>query len=127
MLFRFLLVAVGSGLGVYARYGVSQFFTKKYHGFFPWGTWWVNVLGTWMIGLFFLVFYQDDPVSRAWLFLGEGFCGGLTTFSTFSVETVKLYRIQKKLSFVYIFSSWGIGVLLIWISQFWINSFIVHN
>lgn len=88
----YLLVAFGSALGGVLRYwlsGVVQKFTIT----FPYGTLAVNILGTFILG--FVIFYFDvkELISpEVKLFLTIGFCGGLTTFSTFSFETFNLLR-----------------------------------
>jgi CrcB protein len=91
----YLWVAVGSAIGGMARYGCSGFVARSFGGAFPWGTLVVNVLGSFVIGF---IAASTAPDSR-WLlppaarvFLMVGFCGGFTTFSSFSLETLNLLR-----------------------------------
>lgn len=90
---KFLIVALGAGLGGGLRYLISQYTYKVLPALFPYGTLIVNILGSFVLGL--LIFGMDEkellPASVK-LLLGVGFCGGLTTFSTFSLETVYLLR-----------------------------------
>jgi len=90
---NFLIVAVGAGLGGGFRYLLSGIIQRLLPVFFPYGTLVVNVIGSIILG--FLIFGFDEksllhPSVR--LFIGVGFCGGLTTFSTFSYETFYLIR-----------------------------------
>ena len=82
-----LAVFLGAALGAPVRYLVDRFVSGRHSSDFPWGTLTVNVLGCFLIGFF---------VGTAWMpLLGIGFCGGLTTYSTFSYETVKLLEAGK--------------------------------
>jgi CrcB protein len=88
-----LWIFVGSGLGGVARWGVSAFIANKVGQTFPWGTMVVNVTGSFIIGLFATV---TGPEGR-WLapatfrqFFMLGICGGYTTFSSFSLQTLNL-------------------------------------
>ncbi len=85
-----LLVALGSALGGVARFGVSTFGVRWLGPAFPWGTLAVNVIGSAFIG-WLSASLPMQPVS-ARLFLMTGVCGGFTTFSAFSLETLSLVR-----------------------------------
>jgi CrcB protein len=83
-----LAVMLGGAAGAWCRYAVGHW-ADRFHAIqtFPWHTFAVNVLGSFVLGLV-AVWYRDRP---AWLLLlGTGFCGGFTTFSTFSVELVTM-------------------------------------
>ncbi len=89
----YLIVAFGSGLGGVLRYFISDFVQRNSPSLFPYGTLAVNIIGSFIIGL--VLFYFDSLKlisSEMRLFLTVGLCGGLTTFSTFSYETVKLFQ-----------------------------------
>jgi fluoride exporter len=94
-LLAYLLIAVGSALGGMARYFLSGVVSTVTGGVFPWGTMVVNVTGALVIG-FFATFAGPD--GRLWIgsagrqFMLIGICGGYTTFSTFSLETLNLIR-----------------------------------
>jgi len=89
----YLIVAFGSGIGGMLRYYISDFVQKYSSSLFPYGTLAVNIIGSFLIGL--ILFYLDSIKlisSEMRLFLTVGLCGGLTTFSTFSYETVRLIQ-----------------------------------
>jgi CrcB protein len=85
-----LLVALGAAIGAPARYLIDRAVTHQRQarsaGIFPWGTLTVNVLGSFVLG-FVLTLGVPAP-ARA--LVGTGFCGALTTYSTFSYETLRL-------------------------------------
>jgi fluoride exporter len=89
------LVFVGGALGSAARYGLGLLAPTRAHSW-PTGTFVANVVGAFVLGLLLeaLVRRGDDTGwrRRARLFGGTGFCGGLTTYSTFAVEGVLLVR-----------------------------------
>jgi fluoride exporter len=86
----FLLIAVGGAAGSLLRYLVGGAVQRMSAGGFPVGTMFVNVSGCFLIGILLRQFLnmQVSPELRAFLIVG--FCGGFTTFSTFSAETLGL-------------------------------------
>ncbi|WP_328464657.1 fluoride efflux transporter CrcB [Actinoplanes sp. NBC_00393] len=83
-----LLVALGAAAGAPLRYLTDRFFQVRYGPAFPWGTLVVNVAGSFALGLVLAVPLGPGVVAL----LGTGFCGALTTYSTFSWETLTLAR-----------------------------------
>ena len=88
-----IAVGIGSGIGALARYGTSVGLLALFGQGFPWGTLAVNVLGSFVIGLYATLTGPDGrifarPETRQ--FVLAGFCGGFTTFSIFSLETLRL-------------------------------------
>ena len=89
----YLIVALGSGIGGFLRYVISDLVYKYTSSLFPYGTLTVNIIGSFLLG--FILFYLDALKlisAEMRLFLTVGLCGGLTTFSTFSYETIKLIQ-----------------------------------
>lgn len=84
-------IAIGGAAGSVTRYLISMWLVRA-HGEFPLATFGINVGGSFLIGLLARVFSTPDsnPVMRAALTIG--FCGGFTTFSTFSAELVTLVQ-----------------------------------
>jgi CrcB protein len=90
-----LLVAVGGALGSVARYGCSGLAARLVGESFPWGTIAVNVVGSFLIGLIAAFAIPEGRVllpANVRLFLMFGICGGFTTFSSFSLQTLNLVR-----------------------------------
>lgn len=84
------LLVLAGGLGAVCRYLVDGMVRARFGDALPWGTMIINVTGSLVLGLLTgLVLFQGTP--DAWrAVLGTGFCGGYTTFSTASFETVRL-------------------------------------
>jgi CrcB protein len=86
-----LYVALGGAGGAVARLAVGQALGPPRPGAFPWHTFAVNVGGSLLLGIVLATVPADDPRHLRAL-LAVGFCGGLTTFSTFGYETVSLLQ-----------------------------------
>jgi CrcB protein len=90
MLYAFVAVGLGSALGAWLRWGLSVWLNSTLTEL-PLGTLAANLVGGWLVGVAVAFFMQHSELSPEWrLFVITGFLGGLTTFSTFSAETVKL-------------------------------------
>lgn len=91
----YLWVALGSALGGVARYWTSGFVSVQIGETFPWGTLLVNVSGSFVIGFFATLTAPDGRWfvgSDMRQFVMIGLCGGYTTFSSFSIQTLNLVR-----------------------------------
>jgi CrcB protein len=90
-----LVVALGSAVGGMARYGVGLLAARAWGQSFPWGTLLINVAGSFIIGLYGALTLADGPMPASTAmrtFVMVGFCGGFTTFSSFSLQTLELLR-----------------------------------
>jgi CrcB protein len=88
-----LLVGLGGGMGSMLRYFCQKWFSENYPQPFPWGTFLVNLIGCFLIGLIYAASEKSTALTpQTRLFLMAGFCGGFTTFSTFAFENMNLLR-----------------------------------
>lgn len=96
MWWSYLWVALGSAIGGVGRFALSVMVAERVTGLFPWGTLIVNVTGSFVIGLFGALTGPDGrfPTGDSpRLFVMVGLCGGYTTFSAFSLQTLDLMRL----------------------------------
>ena len=85
-----LLVAAGGAIGAAARYLVGLWIVARLGAGFPWGTFFVNVTGSFVIGIVLVLVEGGTLPAGARLFFAVGILGGYTTFSSFSYETLQL-------------------------------------
>lgn len=85
-----LSVGIGGFIGAILRFSISNWVGRTTTTAFPWGTLSVNVLGSFLIGFLFLYFQQSNLSATQKALFITGLLGALTTFSTFSLETVLL-------------------------------------
>ena len=85
-----LLVATGGAIGAAARYLAGLWIVSRLGAGFPWGTFFVNVTGSFLIGIVLVLVQAGTLPAGARLFLAVGILGGYTTFSSFSYETLQL-------------------------------------
>jgi len=89
------LLCLGASLGALARWQLSLWLNTGTH-WLPVGTLTANLLGGWLIGLLVAIFQAQPGIDPLWrLALVTGFLGALTTFSTFSMETVQLLQSDR--------------------------------
>lgn len=84
------MVLLGGAIGAPMRYLTDLFVQSRHDSVFPWGTFTVNVLGSFILGVTAALVIDLGPPSWVLALVGTGFCGALTTFSTFGFETVRL-------------------------------------
>ena len=120
LLKQILLVGLGGGVGSIFRYLVSRFTysasDKLLAPTFPVATFIVNMVGCLLIGILIGMSYKyisfDNNLK---LLLVTGFCGGFTTFSAFSLESLQLYQAGNYFSLIaYVLLSVVLGILLVW-------------
>ena len=88
-----LLVGIGGFVGSIARYLVAVLFASQVPSVFPYATLTVNIVGCFVIGVLFALSDRGNFLSPEWrILLTTGFCGGFTTFSTFSYESLRLMQ-----------------------------------
>jgi fluoride exporter len=114
------LLTIGGGVGANARYWLGAL-VRSLHAAtaFPWATFAINVSGSVVLGFVAaLCLNHPDESRRNWyLLLGTGFCGGFTTFSAFSLETLELLQTGRPwTAAAYVFGSVAVGVLGVWLA-----------
>jgi len=91
-IWHWLIIGLGGGLGAIARFATVTWINKWHSSHFYWGTFTVNVVGSFIMGLAFVLFTIKYPlVPGSWRsFVTVGFLGAFTTFSTFALESMQL-------------------------------------
>jgi fluoride exporter len=107
------LIGLGGGIGSICRYLLQVLITRHFASTFPAGTLLVNITGCFIIGLLFGLGNRHAWLTLEWrLFLITGICGGYTTFSSFSYESISLIREGNYLYFLsYVLLSVALGLL----------------
>ena len=116
MIKELLCVGAGGFIGSVMRYLITIAMKHEENGF-PWGTFTVNVLGCFAIGILGGLINRNPNIStELGLFLTVGVCGGFTTFSTFSKESLLLLQSGNYLGLsCYIIGSVLIGIIAVWL------------
>ncbi|HYM92750.1 MAG TPA: fluoride efflux transporter CrcB [Chitinophagaceae bacterium] len=112
MIKNILLIGLGGGVGSIARYLCQKWFAENIQHPFPWGTFVVNILGCFLIGLIYAMAEKTTLLSpQTRLLLITGLCGGFTTFSTFAFENMNMLRSGDSLYvLLYIVASVVLGI-----------------
>ncbi len=111
-------LALGGALGAIARYAISLGLPTE-TGRFPWGTFVVNISGSFVLGFLLIILIQQFPEARlARPVIGTGFIGAYTTFSTFTVESIQLVRAgDPGTAVAYVGASLVVGLLAVFIGM----------
>lgn len=88
-----LLIALGAAIGAPLRYLADRYVQSRHDSVFPWGTFMVNVAGSGLLGLLVGATANESVLAAG----AVGFCGALTTYSTFSYETVRLVDTRARM------------------------------
>jgi CrcB protein len=116
----YISVALGSIVGAVARFLVSVLFVSQFGDGFPWGTLFVNVTGSFVIGFYAALTGPDGRLfvsARQRLFVMVGICGGYTTFSAFSLETLRFVQSgNAHTALIYLLVS-----AVTWIASVWLG------
>lgn len=124
---NYLLIALGSALGGVLRYFLSGVVAQRFGESFPFGTLIVNASGSFLIGFVFTISGTEgrallSPATRN--FLMAGICGGYTTFSSFSLQTLNLARDGEWLhAGLNIFASVALCLVAVWLGHLLAQTF----
>lgn len=119
MLKSILLVGAGGAAGSILRFLVGFGIGKLHKSPYPWGTFWINIIGSLAIGLLLGYLSRNPGQEGLKLLLVTGLCGGFTTFSAFTSENITLLQQGHwNLSVIYIFASLIVGMLSAWLGLY---------
>lgn len=116
---KIILLITGGAAGTLARYAVSGWAHRLFTGVFPYGTLAVNLIGSLIIGFTWGLMENSQAPSLLRTFLFIGILGGFTTFSSFSLETLNLFRDgETRLALVNIFANNILGLTMVFAGFF---------
>lgn len=112
-----LAVFIGGGIGAVLRYITGLLFVVNFKINIPFATFAVNIAGCFILGLLYVIFIEKAEINTALkLALTVGFCGGLTTFSTFSLEIFEMIKTANFIfAFLYVILSLFLGLIAVWL------------
>lgn len=118
-----LIAGIGGFVGTCGRYLIGRWCASMFNGSFPLGTFLVNIIGCFCIGLLFGMMERTNILSaHSSTLLITGFCGGFTTFSTFANDMVVLSSKGEWTTFIlYLLLSIIVGIALVWLGRYLIR------
>lgn len=120
-------ILLGGAIGTYLRYAVSGYSYKLFSWIFPIGTLAVNLLGSFVIGLLWGLFEATNLSPNIRVFLFIGILGGFTTFSSYMLETLNLYRDgEVKLAIFNLMANNILGLIMV-IGGFFLSKLLVSQ
>jgi CrcB protein len=107
---QFVFISLFGLLGVFSRYWIGVLWSQNFPSYFPYGTLFINILGSVLIGIFHVLGVEKQLYSQS-LHLGivVGFLGGFTTFSSYALEVTRLVQMAR---YGYAFSYWMFSSIL---------------
>lgn len=120
MLLEYSLVAIGGAIGAMLRFWFAAFMVRLTGPAFPWGTLIINIVGSFAIGVFATWAHSQAPAihisHNMAMFTMVGICGGFTTFSSFSLQTLDLFRGKQALhGIAYVILSVVLCLIGVWV------------
>jgi CrcB protein len=114
-----IFIALGGAGGALARHWLSTLVHNSANSHFPWGTLTVNLLGSFLIGVMYVVIVERGLIHPDWRSVSMvGFLGAFTTFSTFSLETIALLENgQPAAALGYVLLSVLICIVAVWLAM----------
>ena len=122
---KIVYILVGGAIGTYLRYAVSGYSYKLFDWIFPIGTLVVNLIGSFLIGLLWGIFESGNLSPNIRVFIFIGILGGFTTFSSYMLETLNLYRDgEVRLAIINLFANNIFGLIMV-IGGFFLSKLLV--
>ncbi|PFK45917.1 fluoride efflux transporter CrcB [Bacillus cereus] len=120
---KYIAVGIGGVVGAFARYGLGQWIGTPSVDSFPLATWLANMIGSFLLSFLTMYLFRMKHVSQMIInSVGTGIIGSFTTFSTFSVETLKLMQHEAFVMAFYYVSTSIVGGLFLSLSGFYLGN-----